>query len=215
MDFLLASLGRLHGGRWSNHRVIGILQMFYNPALAMSFTQLIYGGESTEFERAFAEGVGLVGSSNDEADEETSRQPRSGSRRLKVQLKLMSMKSEEFERLEVGASFFKQMFCLKEFWVKFVKNVPSQAAISLSGGILSAFQSDFFPQGLTYADLWSYALVHYDMICIGLYLLERDTEFRKIKKSHRGKRYVASNPPGHVRLHNSDMIYVLMPSVVV
>ncbi|XP_055346144.1 calcium-activated potassium channel subunit alpha-1-like isoform X2 [Paramacrobiotus metropolitanus] len=147
--------------------------MFYNPALAMSFTQLIYGGESSEFERAFAEGVGLVGSSVLEDDDLNEAPmlvaPPRSSRRLKVQLKLMSMQSEQFVKLE----------------------------------------------GLTYADLWSYALVHYDMICIGLYLLERDTETKKVKKSHRGKRYVASNPPGHIRMNGSDFIYVLAPSVVI
>ncbi|OQV12407.1 Calcium-activated potassium channel slowpoke [Hypsibius exemplaris] len=155
--------------------------MFYNPGLAMSFTQLIYGGESTDFERAFAEGVGLVGGETDEdvdedgdadRDEETEERASSAgssSRRMKVQLKLMSMKSEQFDRLE----------------------------------------------GLTYADLWSYALVHYEMICLGLYLLERDTDEKPVKKSHRGKRYVASNPPGHVRLHASDEVYVLMPSVII
>ncbi|GAU88415.1 hypothetical protein RvY_01121-2 [Ramazzottius varieornatus] len=149
--------------------------IFYNPGLAMSFTQLIYGGESTEFERAFAEGIGLVGGESGDLDDMDNDMGvnwttiSSNSRRLKIELKLMSMKHEMFQRLE----------------------------------------------GLTYADLWSYALVNYDMICMGLYLLERDTEEKKVKKSHRGKRYVASNPPGHVRLHSSDQIYVLMPSVII
>ena len=71
----------------------------------MSFTQLIYGGECSDFERAFAEGIGLVGSSVEEVrpeeDEEEAATRASASRRLKVQLKLMSMKSEQFERLEV------------------------------------------------------------------------------------------------------------------
>ena len=65
----------------------------------------------------------------------------------------------------------------------------------VGGCFLSVFQ------GLTYADLWSYALVHYEMICIGLYLLEHDTDEKQVKKSHRGKRYVATNPPGTLRIH--------------
>ena len=84
--------------------------MFYNPGLAMSFTQLIYGGESTDFERAFAEGIGLVGGDataeeeeqdRDEEAEERASSNGSSARRMKVQLKLISMKSEQFDRLEV------------------------------------------------------------------------------------------------------------------
>ena len=84
--------------------------MFYNPGLAMSFTQLIYGGESTDFERAFAEGIGLVGGDATAEEEEQDRDEEaeervssngSSARRMKVQLKLISMKSEQFDRLEV------------------------------------------------------------------------------------------------------------------
>ena len=74
----------------------------------MSFTQLIYGGESTEFERAFAEGVGLVGGEIEDLDDMEDGPGvnwttiASSSRRLKIELKLMSMKNEMFQRLEVG-----------------------------------------------------------------------------------------------------------------